>query len=425
MAARNSFFRCGSITAGVMPVIFAQSIMLFPSVALGWLHNHLNTPGESSGSLANFVSWLNDKMGPGKLIYVLVEIGMIYFFAYFWTTVQFQPKEMAKQLQDYGSFVPGIRPGPRTAQYLENVMYRITFRRRRLPVPDRSPPDHHRDRDEDSLHRRQLPGRHRPADRHQRCSRRRSTHRGQPHDAELWRIPRRRWQTHPRAELLNGAKGRGQGAHAEEDHLFFLAPLPLTPSTLPPMPIILKSRSEIEMMRRTGAVGRAILDKMAAAVIPGVTTAALNDIARVELERVGAIATSKNYPTYKLGEGYPAETCISVNDEVVHGIPSDRPLKVGDVVSLDLALKHQGFCADMAITVPVGQVTPANTKLLDVTRKTLDLALRLIRPNARWSEIARQMQRMVESNGFQRRPGVSSGTASGDRCTRIRRSRTS
>ena len=112
---------------GVMPVIFAQSIMLFPSVALGWLHNYLNTPGESAGGLANFISWLNDRMAPGKLIYVIVEIGMIYFFAYFWTTVQFQPKEMAKQLQDYGSFVPGIRPGPRTAQYLENVMYRITF----------------------------------------------------------------------------------------------------------------------------------------------------------------------------------------------------------------------------------------------------------------------------------------------------------
>ena len=166
------------------------------------------------------------------------------------------------------------------------------------------------------------------------------------------------------------------------------------------MPIILKSRSEIEMMRRTGAVGRAILDKMVAATVHGVTTAALNDIARVELNRVGAIATSKNYPTYKAGEGYPCETCISVNDEVVHGIPSDRPLKNGDIVSLDLALKHEGFCADMAITVPVGQVTPANTKLLDVTRKTLDLALRLIRPNVRWSEVARQMQRMVESNGF-------------------------
>ena len=166
------------------------------------------------------------------------------------------------------------------------------------------------------------------------------------------------------------------------------------------MPIILKSRTEIEQMRRSGALGRAILDKMAAAVVPGVTTAALNEIARAELASAGATATSKNYPTYKPGEGYPAETCISVNEEVVHGIPNGRPLKQGDIVSLDLALKHQGFCADLAVTVPVGSVSPANVKLLEVTRKTLDLALRLIRPNVRWSEVARQMQRFVETNGF-------------------------
>jgi methionyl aminopeptidase len=166
------------------------------------------------------------------------------------------------------------------------------------------------------------------------------------------------------------------------------------------MPIILKSRREIEMMRRTGRIGHIILQKMADAVAPGVTTGELNEIARVELDAVGAIATSKNYPTYKPGEGYPSETCISVNEEVVHGIPGNRALRSGDIVSLDLALKHEGYCADMAITLPVGQIAPAHQKLLDVTKKTLDLALRLIRPNVRWSEIARQMQRMVETNGF-------------------------
>lgn len=166
------------------------------------------------------------------------------------------------------------------------------------------------------------------------------------------------------------------------------------------MPIILKSRREIEMMRRTGRIGHGILQKMAAAVAPGVTTFELNEIARIGLDEVGAVATSKNYPTYKPGEGYPAETCISVNEEVVHGIPGKRALKTGDIVSLDLALKHEGYCADMAITVGVGAISPANQKLLEITSKTLDLALRLIRPNVRWSEIARQMQRLVESNGF-------------------------
>lgn len=111
---------------GVMPVIFAQSLMLFPGVAIDFISKRVTANG-SGGTFGNFLLWMNEQIHPGMLLYVLLEIAMIYFFAYFWTTVQFQPKEMAKQLQDYGSFVPGIRPGPRTAQYLENVMYRITF----------------------------------------------------------------------------------------------------------------------------------------------------------------------------------------------------------------------------------------------------------------------------------------------------------
>ncbi len=166
------------------------------------------------------------------------------------------------------------------------------------------------------------------------------------------------------------------------------------------MPVILKSRREIEMMRRTGKVGHEILHKMAARVKAGVTTAELNEVARSELERVGAVGTSKNYPTYKPGEGYPAETCISVNDEVVHGIPGPRVLAVGDIVTLDLALRLEGFCADMAVTLPVGEISPLNQKLLSVTQKTLELGIRSVRPGKKWSEIARQMQHMVESAGF-------------------------
>lgn len=113
---------------GVMPVIFAQSVMLFPGMLIGWINGVLNRSDTTGQSTAHtVVSWLNDMLLPGQLLYVLMEIAFIYFFAYFWTTVQFQPKEMAKQLQDYGSFVPGIRPGKRTADYLESVMYRITF----------------------------------------------------------------------------------------------------------------------------------------------------------------------------------------------------------------------------------------------------------------------------------------------------------
>jgi preprotein translocase subunit SecY len=104
---------------GVMPIIFAQSLMLFPTVLLGkvseWVpHN-------------TFIGFINAQLSPGRFFYVLTEAAMIYFFAYFWTTVQFQPKEMANQLRDYGSFVPGLRPGKRTSDYLEKVMMRITY----------------------------------------------------------------------------------------------------------------------------------------------------------------------------------------------------------------------------------------------------------------------------------------------------------
>jgi preprotein translocase subunit SecY len=112
---------------GVMPIIFAQSLMLFPGMFLGWLNTLINRGGSVSGFFGNFVWFLNDQFGRGAFIYIMTEVILIYFFAYFWTTVQFQPKEMANQLRDYGSFIPGLRPGKRTADYLEKVMTRITY----------------------------------------------------------------------------------------------------------------------------------------------------------------------------------------------------------------------------------------------------------------------------------------------------------
>jgi len=164
--------------------------------------------------------------------------------------------------------------------------------------------------------------------------------------------------------------------------------------------VVLKSRRDIEAMRRTGQLGSLILAKMREACIPGVTTGQLNDIARTELNRAGAIGLSKNYPTYKPGEGFPAETCISVNEEVVHGIPSERVIKEGDVVTLDLALSLNGYCADTATTVAVGAVNAATQKLLDVTKHTLELAISHIKPGKKWSEVARLMQYHVEQSGF-------------------------
>ncbi len=153
-------------------------------------------------------------------------------------------------------------------------------------------------------------------------------------------------------------------------------------------------------MRRTGAIGYRILRALEAAVVPGITTGALHEICRVELEKANARGMSKNYPTYKAGEGYPAHLCISVNEEVVHGIPGPRPLKAGDLVSLDLGLMFEGYCADTAITVPVGEVSPRVQKLIDITKSTLDLAIEMSKPGVKWSEIAKVLQSTVERQGF-------------------------
>ena len=166
------------------------------------------------------------------------------------------------------------------------------------------------------------------------------------------------------------------------------------------MPIVIKSRFEIERMRRSGQLGHQILTKMRQAVAAGVTTQALDDLAKFELDRAGAIALSKNYPTYKAGEGFPGHTCISVNEEVVHGIPGSRTLKDGDIVTLDLALSLDGYCADTATTVAVGTISPALQQLLTVTRQTLDLAISHMRPGIRWSDVARLMQHYVEQHGY-------------------------
>jgi len=104
---------------GVMPIIFASSLLIFPALFFDWLSRFF----EGSGIL----SLISDEYNRSGFLYSVSYIALVYFFAYFWTTVQFQPKEMANQLRDYGSFIPGLRPGKRTADYLETVMTRITY----------------------------------------------------------------------------------------------------------------------------------------------------------------------------------------------------------------------------------------------------------------------------------------------------------
>lgn len=112
--------------AGVMPVVFASSLMIFPSVIFGVLDQYFSNAAPGSW-LLSASRWLSTNFHYGEFPYMVCEAILIYFFAYFWITVQFNPEEMAKQLREYGSFIPGLRPGPRTAEYLETVMERITY----------------------------------------------------------------------------------------------------------------------------------------------------------------------------------------------------------------------------------------------------------------------------------------------------------
>jgi len=104
---------------GVMPIIFASSLLIFPGLMFDWLSKLVPTSA--------FLGMLAFEFHRGSFVYAASYVGLVYFFAYFWTTVQFQPKDMANQLRDYGSFIPGLRPGKRTADYLETVMMRITY----------------------------------------------------------------------------------------------------------------------------------------------------------------------------------------------------------------------------------------------------------------------------------------------------------
>jgi len=109
-----------------MPIIFASSLMIFPSILFSAMAGQADA-AESPAWWLSTTRFLSDEFQVGAFPYLIVYIAMVYFFSYFWTTVQFNPDDVAKQLRDYGSFIPGLRPGPRTAEYLETVLERVTY----------------------------------------------------------------------------------------------------------------------------------------------------------------------------------------------------------------------------------------------------------------------------------------------------------
>lgn len=166
------------------------------------------------------------------------------------------------------------------------------------------------------------------------------------------------------------------------------------------MAIRLKSQQEIEKMRAAGRVVQSVLQRCQEICRPGVTTGEIDEEAYRVFTAAGAKGLFKNYPTYRPGEGFPSNLCISVNEVVVHGIAGDRVVQDGDVVGIDCGVRLDGWCGDAAMTVLVGNVASEVRKLCEVTQHMLELAIEQIRPGRKWSQIARLMQNYAEQEGL-------------------------
>ena len=158
--------------------------------------------------------------------------------------------------------------------------------------------------------------------------------------------------------------------------------------------IVIKSPREIDLMREAGRIARLALDAAKAMVRPGVSTQEID----AEVERV--IRGQGAVPEFKGYHGYPASSCISVNEEVVHGIPGGRRLKDGDIVGIDVGARYKGFVGDNAATVPVGTASPKAMKLVETTRECLEAAVRECVAGRRLSDIGRAVQSLAEARGY-------------------------
>jgi len=160
------------------------------------------------------------------------------------------------------------------------------------------------------------------------------------------------------------------------------------------MSIKIKTREEIQVMREGGKMLAKIMKELEKEVRSGVKTLELNRLAE------SLILKSGGKPSFKGYDGYPAVLCASVNEEIVHAVPSDRSLKEGDILSLDLGILYQGFHTDMAVTVPVGKIDPETARLIRVTKKALKRGIKKVRPGNTFGDIGNTIQRHVENQGF-------------------------
>ncbi|HEY9077796.1 MAG TPA: type I methionyl aminopeptidase [Anaerolineaceae bacterium] len=161
--------------------------------------------------------------------------------------------------------------------------------------------------------------------------------------------------------------------------------------------ITIKTPQELEIMRVAGRINAEALAAARAIIRPGVTTADMNAAAEEVMKKYGVYSPFKHYPgPYP----YPASTCISINDELVHGIPGKRKLKEGDIVSMDCGVVYEGYVGDAAFTAPVGEVSETARKLMAVTEKCLEIGISKMIENNRVGDVSSAIQQYAEANGL-------------------------
>lgn len=170
--------------------------------------------------------------------------------------------------------------------------------------------------------------------------------------------------------------------------------------------IPIKTAEEIKIMRQAGRILAQVMRRIARQIRPGISTFELDEIAEKLIRKYGAEPAFKGYlpdtvRDIEISKGYPATLCTSINSEVVHGLPSrNRILRDGDIIGIDCGLKLNGYYADMAITLAVGKISPLAKKLLKVTKKSLNQAIKKIKPEIPLGDISWTIQSIVEKNGF-------------------------
>lgn len=160
------------------------------------------------------------------------------------------------------------------------------------------------------------------------------------------------------------------------------------------MGIMIKSAREIEIMREAGRIVATVLAELRSQVKPGMKTRELDKIAERETEKLGAVPSFKGY------HGYPASVCVSINDEIVHGIPGDRIMNEGDIASIDFGVIYNDFQGDSAITVAVGDITPETEKLLEATEGALMAGIQAAHADGKLGDISAAIQDYAESRGY-------------------------